>query len=175
MKKDQSWAAILLMLSAASAGWAQSRTAPKKPPKETKSVDLKFSNKPADPFTENIVTLEKRLWEASKNADKATYAGLLASDYYEVTDLGMSGRAEALENVEGPVADYDLEDFRVTKLADNAGLVTYRASVRPGGRSQPALNVLDTELWVNRDGKWQTTFFQETSLPHNQQRQRRKR
>ena len=178
MKKTELWAVILLMFVAASLGLAQTHPAtPKtaKSTKETKAIDLKFSNKSVDPFTDNIVSQEKRLWEASKNADKATYASLLANDYYEVSDLGISTRAEALENVEGPVTNYDLEDFKVTKLADNAALVTYRASVRSGGRSQPALNVLDTELWVNKDGQWQTTFFQETSLPRSQARQRRKR
>ena len=148
---------------------------PARPPKETKSVDLKFPGQPsADPFADNIIKLEQRLWEASKNADKAAYADLLANDYYEVTDLGISTRAEAVSNVEGPVTNYALDNFKVTKLAENAALITYRANVRAGGRSQPALNVFDTELWVNKDGKWQTTFFQETSAPHHVA-QRRKR
>ena len=168
-----------LLLLAAVAGlvpdpiYAQAK--PTRPRKETKSVDLKFPGQPsADPFAANIISLEQRLWEASKNSDKATYADLLASDYYEVTDLGISSRAEAVGSVEGPVTNYTLGDFKVTKLAENAALVTYRANVRAGGRSQPALNVFDTELWVNKDGKWQTTFFQETSAPH-QGSQRRKR
>lgn len=143
------------------------QTRPYKKPKETKSVDLKFPGQPAvDPFTDNIIKLEHSLWDASKNSDKATYAGLLANDYYEVTDVGISSREEAVSSVEGPVTDYTLDDFKVTKLAENAALVTYRAHVRTGERSQPALNVLDTELWVNKDGKWQTTFFQETAAPH---------
>src|SRR5579863_1372480 len=148
--------AVPLVLLAALAGLvpysspAQTRSA--KPPKETKSLDLKFPGQPSvDPFTDNIIALEKRLWEASKNSDKVTYADLLASDYYEVTDLGISSRAEALGNVEGPVTSYNLDDFKVTKLAENAALVTYRASVRSTTRSQPTFNVLDTELWVNRD------------------------
>ena len=152
---------------------AQAR--PYKPPKETKSVDLKFPGAPStDPFTANVINLEQRLWEASKNADKATYADLLASDYYEVTDLGISTRAEAVSSVEGPITNYTLGDFKVTKLAENAALVTYRANVRAGGRSQPALNVFDTELWVNKDGKWQTTFFQETAAPHHSAARRKR-
>lgn len=171
----RTWQVILVLLSTATVGFAQGRAVQRATkPKETKSINLAFSNQPPDPLTENIVSLEKRLWEASKNFDKATYSGLLASDYYEVTDLGISGRAEALDSLEGPIADYDLEDFKVTKLADNAALVTYRASVRAGGRNQPALNVFDTELWVNKDGKWQTTFFQETGLPRSSARERRK-
>ncbi len=173
MTKMDWWVVVPLVLVTASLGLSQGRATQKKP-KETKSLDLKFSSKPVDPFMDNIINLEKHLWEASKNADKATYAGLLASDYYEVSDLGISNRAEALENLAGAVANYDLEDFKVTKLADNAGLVTYRSTVR-AGRNEPVVNALDTELWVNRDGKWQTTFFQETAVPRSQAHARRKR
>ncbi|HEV2492362.1 MAG TPA: nuclear transport factor 2 family protein [Terriglobia bacterium] len=173
MRRAESWQVILVLLGTAALTFAQGRASQRMAkPKETKSLDLRFSNQPPDPFKENIISLEKRLWEASKNFDKATYASLLATDYYEVSDLGISTRAEALESLEGPVADYNLDDFKVTKLADNAALVTYKSSVRAGSST---VNALDTELWVNRDGKWQTTFFQETSLSRSTARQRRKR
>src|SRR5215471_16958637 len=107
MRKPKSWTVALILLATATLGWSQTRPVQKRP-KETKSVDVKFASKPVDPFTDNIITQEKRLWEASKNADKATYAGLLANDYYEVSDLGISSRADALENLEGPVTKYDL-------------------------------------------------------------------
>jgi hypothetical protein len=174
MRRAESWQVILVLLGTATLAFAQGRATQRTTkPKETKSLDLRFSNQAPDPFTENIVSLEKRLWEASKNFDKATYASLLASDYYEVSDLGMSSRAEALDSLEGPVADYDLDNFKVTKLADNAALITYRSRVRAGSST---VNALDTELWLNRDGKWQTTFFQETAQPRSQaRRERRKR
>lgn len=173
MRRMQWWQVILVVLGTAALAGAQGRTVHKMTkPKETKSLDLRFSNQPPDPFTENIVSLEKRLWEASKNFDKATYASLLANDYYEVSDLGISSRAEALDSLEGPVADYQLDDFKVTKLADNAALITYRSAVRAGSST---VNALDTELWVNRDGKWESAFFQETGLPRSAARTRRKR
>ena len=173
MRRAKSWQVILVVFGTAALSLAQGRTVHKMTkPKETKSLDLRFSNQPPDPFAENVISLEKRLWEASKNFDKATYASLLASDYYEVSDLGLSTRAEALDSLEGPVADYSLDDFKVTKLADNAALVTYKSSVRAGSST---VNALDTELWVNRDGKWETTFFQETGLPRSSARTKRKR
>jgi glyoxylase I family protein len=88
---------------------------------------------------------------------------LLADEFIE---FGSSGRVYTRDDLvtalkdEAPVAQ-TTSDFRVTHLAPDVALLTYRIR----RHSQPAVDTLRCSVWRRTNGKWQMLFHQGTVTP----------
>ena len=113
-----------------------------------------------------LVALEKRGWEAWKNKDSAAYRAVLADD---AVSNGRSGVATVAQMVSS-LKDCDVRSYafdestvRVTNVAPNVALLTFRATqdATCGGTAAPA-TVWASSLYVRRGGEWRNVFYQET-------------
>ena len=90
-------------------------------------------------------------------------ADLLAEEFIE---FGSSGRVYtkddlvALLQAETPVTQ-TTSDFRVTSLAPDVALLTYRIH----RHSQPAMHTLRSSVWRRTRGQWQMVFHPGTAAP----------
>jgi len=109
--------------------------------------------------------LEEQLLQPEVRASRERLAALLADDFVE---FGGSGKVldkrkviAALAKEQMP-AKLSLSRFAVTMLADDIGLVTYRATRSTGrGRSTKSLR---SSIWRLREGDWQMVFHQGTRI-----------
>ena len=110
----------------------------------------------------------KTEWEAVKNKDKKTYAGLLADDYQgvEADGRGERNKIQALnELVEGNVSNYTLWGYKLIPLGSDAAFVIYEVTMQFPPKSVVRYSrVYITELWVKRAGQWKELHYQETHV-----------
>ena len=113
-----------------------------------------------------LVALEKRGWEAWKNKDSTAYRAVLSED---AVSNGRSGVATVAQMVSGledcEVRSYahDESTYRVTNIAPNVALLTFKATqdATCGGTAAPA-TVWASSLYARRGGEWRNVFYQET-------------
>ncbi|HEV7775887.1 MAG TPA: nuclear transport factor 2 family protein [Luteibacter sp.] len=114
----------------------------------------------------HLAYLEAQLQDQRVRADEARLIELIADDFFE---FGVSGtvwtRPAIIEALRGEsFSRREITDFKLTLLADDVALVTYRGHrfatpERPGARS------LRSSIWRRRDDRWQMLFHQGTALP----------
>ncbi len=112
-----------------------------------------------------IVALEKRGWEAIKNKDYANAASLQAEDYQEIDMDGLRNKVQALQYARNLVlTDYAMSDVKLTMLAKDVALLTYKATETGTFKGQPLSPkpFYFGTLYMNRHGKWLAVFLQET-------------
>ncbi len=63
------------------------------------------------------------------------------------------------------VQDYSLDKFKVIRLNQTVGVVTYEATQHwtMNGQAVPG-HVRATSVWINRGGKWLVVFHQESTI-----------
>ncbi len=107
-------------------------------------------------------------WDAFKNKDKKAYGDLLAEDFAAVEDdsQGMRKKSVAVDEVERSVVNkYYLFALNVIPLDANAALVTYELTMEFPPKAQVRFKrVLVSELWLKREGKWKSRYYQETKV-----------
>lgn len=117
---------------------------------------------------QDILDLEHQVWSAVIEKDKTTLGGLFADGYLEVTEDGKRvGGTEVVE--ESPEVDeiegYSMDSERVIWLGDGNAILSYHLVLRGscrGERFTPE-DRWATSIWTNQNGRWQCTFFQQTS------------
>ena len=118
------------------------------------------------PDLDAILALETAVWEALRAGDDAADAALLSAEFLGVYPTGYADRDEhAAPLADGPtVARYEISEPRLTLVADDAVLLTYRAAYdrAPDPGSTEAMYV--SSLWCRRDGSWRNTFSQDTPV-----------
>jgi len=120
----------------------------------------------AQPDQATLVALEKRGWEAWKNKDTTAYRAVLTDD---AISNGRSGVATLPQMVSGlkdcEVRSFALDEstFRITNVAPNVALLTYKATqdASCGGTAAPT-PVWASSVYVRRNGEWRSIFYQET-------------
>ena len=93
---------------------------------------------------------------------------MLADGFSEVEEdgAGFGGKAAILSMIDQfDLSAYTLTDFKVTRIAMDAVLVTYNAQYagRYGGQPMQAKTAYG-EIWVNRDNNWKLLYVQETTV-----------
>jgi hypothetical protein len=115
----------------------------------------------------DITAQEKKIFDALKAKDFKAFGDLLAADSIDVGSIGVHDKAASLKDIEQlNLTDYNLSDWKVTKLGPDAAVVTYSATAKGdmGGKPFPADAVRASTAWVNRDGKWLAVYHQETPV-----------
>ncbi|KLD63653.1 DUF4440 domain-containing protein [Dyella japonica] len=113
----------------------------------------------------HLLDLETQLHRQDVRADEAALRRLIADDFFE---FGVSGtvwtRDAVVEALRGEsFSPREVGDFRLTMLADDVALVTYRGH-RVATPQRPASDSLRSSIWRLRDGQWQMLFHQGTPL-----------
>jgi RNA polymerase sigma factor (sigma-70 family) len=116
---------------------------------------------------DTLFTLEKRVWEATKQKDVESLRRTFAKDYVAILSDGSrltrTGYFLALPFFE--IESYSLSDVQLLSLGPDAAILLYKAEVQ-------TVFLWDTEkeqtqissTWVRRNGEWQNVFYQETRL-----------
>ncbi len=118
---------------------------------------------PAWPTAQALIAQERGAWDVYARRDTAA-PDSLSADYVEVLDDNSLNdrRAHLAQIAEADLADYSLEGFRVTRLSDDAMLVTYEADWTDGAGATGRVAI--TSGWAMRDQAWRNVFYRETPL-----------
>ena len=113
----------------------------------------------------HLIDLETQLHRQEVRADADALRALIADDFFE---FGVSGTVWTRESVIDALKDEafsprEATDFRLTLLADDVALLTYRAH-RGATAVRPAADSLRSSIWRLREGRWQMVFHQGTAL-----------
>jgi hypothetical protein len=149
---------LLLVLTSALLAHAQTPAASPSPspkPAMTKAQSQK-----------TIIATEKKLWEAWKNKDVKPFKANLSADSIQVGDTGVADKATVLQAMGGSdceVRSYSLSDIKVTFVASNVAIITYKGAqdATCGGQTVPPA-VWASSTYVLRGGKWLAATHQET-------------
>ena len=113
-----------------------------------------------DSIEKTLIAREKQKWDAFKKKDVNAIAAFYAEDFFSV-GYGAAGvlrvtKAEMIQAVAlSDVAGYTLKDFKLVRLDEDCAVLTYKAVGK--------YPIYATSVWVNRDGKWLTAFYQATA------------
>lgn len=111
-----------------------------------------------------LISNEKSLWEAFKNKKADVFNKTLTTDGFQIDAMGVTAKADIAAAMGGcDIKDYSLSDFKLTTIGASAALLTYKGTQHGtcGGQAVPE-TVYASSVWVNRGGKWQALFHQES-------------
>lgn len=118
------------------------------------------------PLTEaDAIAKERAVWDALKAKDWVKFETMLATDFLEVLPDGVNDRATTLTDVKDlEITDVTFSDWRLIPLDKDAALLIYSATIKGKfkGQAFPEGPYRNASGWVNRDGKWQAFYYQET-------------
>jgi hypothetical protein len=123
--------------------------------------------KMAAPSEADIIAKEKAAWDAIKQKDYAAFGNMLASDYVEVTDQGVMDKAGIVADVKDFIlTDVTFADWKMSLIDNDAAILTYSLTQKATykGKDVPPGPYRAAAAWVNRDGKWQAFFYQQTPV-----------
>jgi hypothetical protein len=104
-----------------------------------------------------LVALEKETWALIQRKDLEQFASYLAEDFYDIFPDGEErAKSELLKFLsDADLKDYQLSNFRVTMLNDEAAIVTYQVDARAvvKGKELSMHNAV-TSGWAKRGGRW---------------------
>jgi hypothetical protein len=123
--------------------------------------------KTAAPSEADIIAKEKAVWDTIKQKDYAAFGNMLASDYVEVTDQGVMDKAGIVADVKDFIpTDLTFSDWKMTLIDNDAAILTYSFTQKATykGKDLPPGPYRAASAWVNRDGKWQGFFYQQTPV-----------
>jgi ketosteroid isomerase-like protein len=120
---------VVTLLAFASLCLAQVRQEMKETKPATDKARTAESSSTRKSLEEKITALEKQGNEAVKNKDWNTFSSFLTDDFVLVTDQGiMTGKSEVVSDLKLNLnlRDYSMDDVKVTELAKDAALISYR-------------------------------------------------
>ena len=122
----------------------------------------------ATALEDSLIALEKQSWVAWQGHDAAFFERFLSDDHVEVGMAGPYGKKAVVAGVAKGcvVTSYRVDQFKVTRLAADVALVTYRAEqdTQCGGARVPS-PVWATSLYMRRAGRWQNVLYQHLPIP----------
>jgi hypothetical protein len=116
---------------------------------------------------DELITLEKRSWDAWKARDGSFYQKFLSDDHVEVGSGGTSKKSEIVSFVGSPVCtikSYAVDQFSLTMIDPKTALLTYHAEQDStcNGRPVPSPAWVSS-LYVKRIGRWQNVLYQQST------------
>lgn len=122
----------------------------------------------AAPLTEaDAIAKEKAIWETLKMKDYDAFGSMLATDYLEVLADGVRDKTATLSGVRDlELTDVTFTDWRLVPIDRDAALLLYNATIKGKFKGQPFPEgpYRVSSGMVNRDGKWQAIYYQETMV-----------
>lgn len=118
----------------------------------------------ADLFLEQYLwQLEMQLLQPEARKSAVNIAALLVNDFLEIGSSGrMFNKKQIIEELQSESSGcHSLVDFKVTVLAQDVTLATYRA-IRHGASGEQAVYSLHSSIWKLIDDRWQMVFHQGT-------------
>jgi hypothetical protein len=122
-------------------------------------------SKSTAPSEADVIAKEKAVWETLKKKDLNAFGNMLASDYIEVEDDGVYDKAGIVAYVKDlNITDTAFSDWKMLPIDNDAVILTYSTNMKAAykGEAVPAGPYRSASAWVNRDGKWQSIFYQQT-------------
>ena len=154
MKKLLAFVSVLVILAACA-------------PPETNRQTVSNTNMTSESaMTEaEAIAKEKAVWDALKRKDYDAFANMLATDYLEVGDdntYDKAGIVNYLKDLDFTEATFS--DWKLVPIDKDASLLLYNVNIKGKFKGQdiPPGPYRASSAWVNRDGKWQAIFYQET-------------
>src|ERR1700738_2609170 len=123
--------------------------------------------KSAAPSEADMIAKEKAAWDTIKKKDYDAFGNLLASDYIEVTDQKVFDKAGILADIKDfNLTDATFSDWKMLPIDNDAVILTYQTTLKATykGADVPPGPYRSAAAWVNRDGKWQGFFYQQTLI-----------
>jgi hypothetical protein len=123
------------------------------------------ARKSAAPSEADITAKEKAVWDTLKKKDYDAFGNMLASDYLEVGDDGVFDKAGIIADLKDlTLTEATFSDWKMLPMDNRAVILTYNANLKGTykGKDVPPGPYHVASVWVNRDGKWQAFFYQET-------------
>jgi hypothetical protein len=134
-------------------------------PANTNKAETKST---APPSEADMTAREKAVWDALKKKDMDAFGAMLATDYMEVTDNdGVLNKAEIINHLKDlTVNDVTYSDWKLLPIDNDAVILTYSVNIKGTykGKDFPPGPYRAASVWVNRDGKWQAFYYQETMV-----------
>jgi hypothetical protein len=126
-------------------------------PAETKSMAM--------PSEADIIAKEKGTWDAAKKKDWDAYGNMMANDFVEILDSGLQDKATAMASIKDfELSDVTYADWKMIPVDKDAAILLYSFTVKANYKGQPIPTgpYHGAAVWVNRNGQWQSAFYQET-------------
>jgi hypothetical protein len=148
-----------LVLFAACQPVANENTTNANKPPETKAV--------APPSEADMIAKEKASWDAFKRKDTDAFKKMLAPEYTEITGSGVRDLAATVSGMNDvTITDVTFADWKMTSIDKDLVLLTYTTTQKGSykGEAYPEGPYRHAAAWINRNGEWLATYFQETAV-----------
>ena len=116
-------------------------------------------------FDTEIQRLETSKWNPTSLGSREAFLALFADDFVSVEygsdvqgGVHRKTRADVFSAPPLPPAEFELSDWRFIHADPHVFIVSYRVK----GLSFP-WEAYATSVWVHREGRWQTVFYQATT------------
>jgi hypothetical protein len=119
----------------------------------------------APPSEADMIAKEKAAWDAFKRKDADAFKKILAAEYVEVHDSGVTEGAKVLDDMKDvELSDVTFADWKMTTIDKDLVLLTYTTTQKGTykGQAFPEGPYRNSAAWVNRNGEWLAIYFQET-------------
>ncbi|MDQ5844691.1 MAG: nuclear transport factor 2 family protein [Acidobacteriota bacterium] len=142
------------------------------PPSNTNQVATNLNTNTAEPASPAItetdaIAKEKAIWDAIKNKDYDAFSNFLAAEQLEVLPEGVSDKAQSLAGVKQfEPSELTFSDWKFMPIDKNSFILTYSVTMKGKykGKEFPAETARASSAWVNRAGKWEAIYHQETPV-----------
>jgi hypothetical protein len=116
-------------------------------------------------MSETLMTAEKSMIDNLTKHDASGFFGFIAPGGVSVDEGGVMNMEEFRKNwAQLKVESASTSDMKVVPIDATSGIVTYRLDQKGTFNGQPfAPSVYATTVWVNKGGKWQAVFHQEST------------
>jgi hypothetical protein len=123
----------------------------------TNNANMEQSHSEKRSPQETLIAYENETWRLIKQKDLRAFASYLAEDFYDIFPDGQErSKAELLEFLRcAELKEFQLSNFRVTMLNQDAAIVTYCANARALIQGKEvSLKESVTSGWARRGGRW---------------------
>lgn len=125
-------------------------------------TSAKSKSKPAD-SDQTIINKSRESWEAYKTKNKAAMEAITAKGYMSNAATGPSNLQQDLVTIDKlTIESYTIDEPNVTWVSKDVAILRYKADLKGSYDGKPFGPVYATEVWVNRESKWQIISYQET-------------
>jgi hypothetical protein len=108
---------------------------------------------------------ETKLWEAWKNKDPKPFKAALAANSVSIGENGVGDKDTVVKEIAGlpcEVKSFALSDWKITLIASDAAVITYKAVVEGTCAGTPIPKVWSSSVWAKSGGRWRAFSHQET-------------
>ena len=116
---------------------------------------------------QELLARDRQVWDAIRAKNFDAFATFLADDLLEVSNEGVSTKAESVKGIQGlELTDLSFSDTRVVKIDADAAVVTHTINQKGSYQGQPFGEQFQTVRastgWVRRNGQWLVIYHQES-------------